>query len=109
MSGGNIKVVVRCRPLNAREIARGSKELIRMEGGQTILDPPESTGGASSKAIEKKPMIFSFDKSYWSAGPKDDPKYASQQTLYEDLGADLLNHSFEGFNTCIFAYGQTGR
>ncbi|KIR72736.1 kinesin [Cryptococcus deuterogattii CA1014] len=61
MSGGNIKVVVRCRPLNAR------------------------------------------DKSYWSAGPKDDPKYASQQTLYEDLGADLLNHSFEGFNTCIFA------
>ncbi|WVO20454.1 uncharacterized protein IAS62_001751 [Cryptococcus decagattii] len=108
MSGGNIKVVVRCRPLNAREIARGSKELIRMEGGQTILDPPESTRGASLKAIEKKPMIFSFDKSYWSAGPKDDPKYASQQTLYEDLGADLLNHSFEGFNTCIFAYGQTG-
>lgn len=44
-----------------------------------------------------------IDKSYWSAGPKDDPKYASQQTLYEDLGADLLNHSFEGFNTCIFA------
>ncbi|AAW41182.2 kinesin, putative [Cryptococcus deneoformans JEC21] len=108
MSGGNIKVVVRCRPLNAREIARGSKELIRMEGSQTILDPPEATGGASSKAIEKKPMIFSFDKSYWSAGPKDDPRYASQQTLYEDLGADLLDHSFEGFNTCIFAYGQTG-
>lgn len=34
-----------------------------MEGGQTILDPPESTGGASSKAIEKKPMIFSFGAS----------------------------------------------
>lgn len=31
-----------------------------MEGSQTILDPPEATGGASSKAIEKKPMIFSF-------------------------------------------------
>ncbi|WVO17419.1 hypothetical protein L204_105111 [Cryptococcus depauperatus] len=108
MSGGNIKVVVRCRPLNARELARGAKGLIRMEGNQTILEPPEPTGSASAKAIEKKSMTFSFDRSYWSAGPKDDPEYASQQTLYEDLGADLLDHSFEGFNTCIFAYGQTG-
>ena len=105
-----------------------------MEGTQTILEPPESSGPMSSKATEKKPMTFSFgewdrtwpvaltlagllraisgcacramlmiDKSYWSAGPRDDPHYASQQTLYEDLGVDLLDHSFEGFNTCIFA------
>ena len=33
---------------------------------------------------------------------------ASQQRVYDDLGANLLNHSFEGYNTCIFAYGQTG-
>lgn len=45
----------------------------------------------------------SADKSYWSAGPKDEPGYASQHTLYEDLGVELLDHSFEGFNTCIFA------
>ncbi|OCF33654.1 kinesin [Kwoniella heveanensis BCC8398] len=106
--GGNIKVVVRCRPLNSRERARGARELIRMEGNQTILDPPEQTGPSSGRATEKKPMNFSFDKSYWSAGPRDDPKYASQQTLYDDLGVELLDHSFEGFNTCIFAYGQTG-
>ncbi|WVW80817.1 hypothetical protein I302_102806 [Kwoniella bestiolae CBS 10118] len=106
--GGNIKVVVRCRPLNSRELARGAKGLIRMEGNQTILDPPEQSGPTSGRATEKKPMNFSFDKSYWSAGSRDDPKYASQQTLYEDLGVELLDHSFEGFNTCIFAYGQTG-
>jgi hypothetical protein len=23
--------------------------------------------------------------------------------LYDDLGVELLDHSFEGFNTCIFA------
>nr|XP_018259742.1 kinesin [Kwoniella dejecticola CBS 10117]OBR81900.1 kinesin [Kwoniella dejecticola CBS 10117] len=106
--GGNIKVVVRCRPLNSRELARGAKGLIRMKGNQTILDPPEQTGPASGRATEKKPMSFSFDKSYWSAGPRDEPKYASQQTLYEDLGVDLLNHSFEGFNTCIFACESRG-
>lgn len=36
------------------------------------------------------------------------PGYASQQTLYEDLGRELLDHAFAGFNTTIFAYGQTG-
>nr|XP_019000355.1 kinesin [Kwoniella mangroviensis CBS 8507]OCF63816.1 kinesin [Kwoniella mangroviensis CBS 8507] len=105
--GGNIKVVVRCRPLNSRELARGAKGLIRMEGNQTILDPPEQTGQASGRATEKKSMSFSFDKSYWSAGPRDDPKYASQQTLNDDLGVELLDHSFEGFNTCIFACEST--
>ncbi|EJU06137.1 kinesin-like protein [Dacryopinax primogenitus] len=103
----NIKVVVRCRPLNSREHARGAKELIRMMGNQTFLDPPEHVGNAA-KAIEKKTMAFSFDKSYWSAGPRDAPEYCSQQTLYDDLGKELLDHAFEGFNACILAYGQTG-
>lgn len=46
-------------------------------------------------------MSFSFDKSYWSAGPRDEPQYASQQTLYNDLGQELLEHGFAGFNACI--------
>jgi hypothetical protein len=48
------------------------------------------------------------DKSYWSAGARDEPKYASQQTLFQDVGLELLDHSFAGYNCCIFAYGQTG-
>lgn len=48
-------------------------------------------------------MPFSFDKSYWSAGPRDDPGYCSQQTLYDDLGKELLDHGFAGFNACILA------
>ncbi|KAI0699809.1 kinesin-domain-containing protein [Cytidiella melzeri] len=109
---GNIKVVVRCRPLNSREIARGAKCLVRMEGNQTILDPPEAGSqgaqAASGRTTEKKTMNFAFDKSYWSAGPRDEPNYCSQQTLYDDLGKELLDHGFAGFNACIVAYGQTG-
>ncbi|PCH41538.1 kinesin-domain-containing protein [Wolfiporia cocos MD-104 SS10] len=109
---GNIKVVVRCRPLNAREIARGAKCLVRMEGNQTILEPPEPGSQAaqatSGRATERKTMNFAFDKSYWSAGSRDDPNYCSQQTLYDDLGKELLDHGFAGFNACILAYGQTG-
>jgi hypothetical protein len=44
------------------EMGRGAKGLIRMEGTQTILDPPE-VADKSSKATEKKPMTFSFGKS----------------------------------------------
>jgi kinesin family protein 1 len=48
-------------------------------------------------------MAFSFDKSYWSAGPRDEPQYCSQKTLYDDLGKELLDHGFLGFNACILA------
>ena len=48
-------------------------------------------------------MAFSFDKSYWSAGPRDELGYCSQQTLFDDLGKELLDHGFAGFNACILA------
>jgi kinesin family member 1 len=53
-------------------------------------------------------MAFSFDKSYWSAGPRDEPQYCSQQTLYDDLGKELLDHGFLGFNACILACESSG-
>lgn len=89
------------------ELARGAKPLIRMSGNQTFIDPPEpgSEQAASSggRAAERKTMAFSFDKSYWSAGDRNDSDYCSQQTLYDDLGKELLDHGFSGFNACILA------
>ncbi|CAG8500612.1 8584_t:CDS:10 [Ambispora gerdemannii] len=108
---GNIKVVVRCRPLNSRELARGAKSLIRMDGDQTIIYRPSTDDPGNSKASKREDndefKCFTFDKSYWSAD-KSAPNYATQAHLYNDLGEELLDHSFDGYNTCIFAYGQTG-
>lgn len=28
--------------------------------------------------------------------------------VYKDIGEEMLEHAFEGYNVCIFAYGQTG-
>lgn len=91
--------------LYTAELARGAKPLIRMEGNTTFIDPPEggSVQDSSKRATERKTIAFSFDKSYWSAGPRDEPGYASQETLYNDVGKELLDHSFNGFNACIFA------
>ncbi|KAH6899917.1 hypothetical protein B0T10DRAFT_10726 [Thelonectria olida] len=100
--GGNIKVVVRVRPFNGREIDRGSKRVIEMKGNQTVLSAP------SGKAVKDNgPKTFAFDRSYWSFNKADD-NYAGQSDLFDDLGQPLLDNAFQGYNNCIFAYGQTG-
>lgn len=38
----------------------------------------------------------------------EDVNYASQMRVYKDIGEEMLLHAFEGYNVCIFAYGQTG-
>ena len=34
--------------------------------------------------------------------------YASQDTVWNDLGCKVLEHAWNGFNVSLFAYGQTG-
>ncbi|KAH8699680.1 hypothetical protein BGZ61DRAFT_451124 [Ilyonectria robusta] len=100
--GGNIKVVVRVRPFNGREIDRGAKQIISMKGNQTVLTTPDNKG-----VKDNTPKAFAFDRSYWSFN-KADSNYAGQSDLFDDLGQPLLENAFQGYNNCIFAYGQTG-
>ncbi|KAL4710893.1 hypothetical protein ACJJTC_002523, partial [Scirpophaga incertulas] len=37
-----------------------------------------------------------------------DPEFSSQIMVYKDIGEEMLQHAFDGYNICIFAYGQTG-
>jgi kinesin family protein 1 len=90
------------------EIARGAKGLVRMSGNQTFLDPPDASDTGAGRATEKRTHAFSFDKSYWSAGLRDEPNYCSQQILYNDLGKELLQHGFSGFNACILTCSYFG-
>ncbi|KAL4816562.1 hypothetical protein BDW67DRAFT_44753 [Aspergillus spinulosporus] len=109
--GGNIKVVVRVRPFNSREIERGAKCIVQMKDSQTILTPPpgaeEKSRKGGNKAATEGPKTFAFDRSYWSFDKKA-PNYAGQDHLFSDLGVPLLDNAFQGYNNCIFAYGQTG-
>lgn len=105
--GGNIKVVVRVRPFNGREIDRGSKCIVEMKNNQTVLTPPPDGAHNAKGAKDNTPKAFAFDRSYWSFD-KNDPNYAGQHNLHDDLGKPLLDNAFQGYNNCIFAYGQTG-
>ncbi|XP_070849103.1 kinesin-like protein KIF1C isoform X2 [Chaetodon trifascialis] len=100
MAGASVKVAVRVRPFNSRETGRNAKCVIQMQGNTTcISNPKQPKDGAKN---------FTFDHSYWSHTTADDPSFASQIQVYKDIGEEMLLHAFEGYNVCIFAYGQTG-
>jgi len=107
--GGNIKVVVRVRPFNGRELDRKAKCIVQMKNEQTILTPPThiDTKSKAAKAALEGTKTFAFDKSYWSFN-RNDSNFAGQEDLFTDLGKPLLDNAFQGYNNCIFAYGQTG-
>ncbi|XP_076596837.1 kinesin-like protein KIF1B isoform X8 [Chaetodon auriga] len=100
MSGASVKVAVRVRPFNSREMSKESKCIIQMQGNTTTITNP--------KAPKEPAKTFSFDYSYWSHTTPEDPSFASQNLVYNDIGKEMLAHAFEGYNVCIFAYGQTG-
>ena len=84
----NIKVAVRVRPPSDGYAGEGTLQF----DSQTQLTLVNPHGGQRSD--------FSFDHAY---GPE-----ATQAQLYGDLGRQILDCAFEGYNGTIFAYGQTG-
>ncbi|XP_030826436.1 kinesin-like protein KIF1C [Camarhynchus parvulus] len=100
MAGASVKVAVRVRPFSARESSRQAKCVIQMRGNTTCITNP--------KLPKDGTKHFTFDYSYWSHTSEEDPNFASQRRVYQDIGEEMLAHAFEGYNVCILAYGQTG-
>ncbi|XP_017124599.1 kinesin-like protein unc-104 isoform X7 [Drosophila elegans] len=98
----SVKVAVRVRPFNSREISRESKCIIEMAGATTAITNPKVPPNTSDSVKR-----FNFDYSYWSHDHHD-ADFSTQSMVYKDIGEEMLQHSFDGYNVCIFAYGQTG-
>ncbi|XP_053083935.1 kinesin-like protein KIF13A isoform X6 [Pangasianodon hypophthalmus] len=105
MSDTKVKVAVRVRPMNRREIELSTKCVVEMEENQTILHPPPSNAKGENR---KQPKVFAFDHCFWSMDESNIPKYAGQEVVFRCLGEGILENAFQGYNACIFAYGQTG-
>ncbi|XP_065769221.1 kinesin-like protein KIF13A isoform X3 [Muntiacus reevesi] len=105
MSDTKVKVAVRVRPLNRRELELNTKCVVEMEGNQTVLHPPPSN---SKQGERKPPKVFAFDYCFWSMDESNTTKYAGQEVVFKCLGEGILEKAFQGYNACIFAYGQTG-
>ncbi|KAJ8572906.1 hypothetical protein K7X08_009417 [Anisodus acutangulus] len=88
---GNIRVFCRCRPLNAGEIADGSTSVVE-------FDPSHENELQISCAGSSKKQ-FKFDYVF---KPEDDQDVVFAQTM------PIVTSVLDGYNVCIFAYGQTG-
>ncbi|XP_076760112.1 kinesin-like protein 98A isoform X2 [Xylocopa sonorina] len=102
----SVKVAVRVRPFNKRELAMNAKMIVQMDGKKTRIFNTK-TPGSCREIDREKYKDFTFDHSYWSFDANDE-NYASQEEVFYDLGTDVIESAFEGYNACVFAYGQTG-
>ncbi|PHT41343.1 hypothetical protein CQW23_20197, partial [Capsicum baccatum] len=88
---GNIRVFCRCRPLNAGEISDGSTSVVE-------FDPSHENELQISCAGSSKKQ-FKFDYVF---KPEDGQDAVFAQTM------PIVTSVLDGYNVCIFAYGQTG-
>lgn len=147
--GCAIRVVVRARPLNERElqakspvIVSVSRTSIQIINPIVFLDPsyldaistPSRRASAndlpialssqgvtaalsmgecrtfnfdrcfgvdSSTTAESEPFANSYDIDFQTQRP-------NQELIFDEVGRDMINSAFQGFNCTILAYGQTG-
>ncbi|KAK0164251.1 hypothetical protein PV328_002899 [Microctonus aethiopoides] len=102
----SVKVAVRVRPFNKRELAMNAKLIVQMDGKRTRIFSSKSPGNGRDVDKERY-KDFTFDHSYWSYDANDE-NYAAQDEVFYDLGTDVIESAFAGYNACVFAYGQTG-
>ncbi|XP_075901946.1 kinesin-like protein KIF3B [Nelusetta ayraudi] len=95
-SSESVKVVVRCRPMNGKELAAKFEQMVSVDVklGQIIVrNPREASAG-------EPPKVFTFDSVY--------DCNSKQIDLYDETFRPLVESVLFGFNGTIFAYGQTG-
>ena len=83
----NITCYVRCRPLNSREIELNANCI-------------EISKDKKSITLKNNEHNYTYDKIF--------PAETDQKTIFEEIGLPLVKKFLSGYNSTIFAYGQTG-
>ncbi|XP_066134732.1 kinesin-like protein KIF13B isoform X1 [Saccopteryx bilineata] len=106
MGDSKVKVAVRIRPMNRREIDLHTKCVVDVDANKVILNPVNTN--LSKGDARSQPKVFAYDHCFWSMDESVKEKYAGQDDVFKCLGENILQNAFDGYNACIFAYGQTG-
>ncbi|XP_014779765.1 kinesin-like protein KIF3A [Octopus bimaculoides] len=91
----NVRVAVRCRPLNEKELSISCRNLVTVDvlRGTVSVENP-------SASQEEPIKMFTFDTVF---GPG-----CKQVDVYNEVARPIVDCVLEGYNGTIFAYGQTG-
>jgi kinesin family protein 3/17 len=94
-SNDNVKVCVRSRPLNDKEIREGNQKVVSVDknSGQISVRNPNAQS-------DEPPKVFTFDHVFG-----DDTR---QLDIYNLISRPIVDAVIEGYNGTVFAYGQTG-
>ncbi|XP_070924542.1 kinesin-like protein KIF13B isoform X2 [Macaca nemestrina] len=106
MGDSKVKVAVRIRPMNRREIDLHTKCVVDVDANKVILNPVNTNLSKGDARGQTK--VFAYDHCFWSMDESVKEKYAGQDIVFKCLGENILQNAFDGYNACIFAYGQTG-
>lgn len=84
----SVKVAVRVRPFNDRE--KNTNSIVDIKDNDIFLINPET------KTKKKFTFDYLFDHN------------DNQEKLYNNIGKQVINNTYQGYNSCVFAYGLTG-
>ncbi|XP_069140645.1 kinesin-like protein KIF11-B [Argopecten irradians] len=90
----NIKVSVRCRPINSQERKQGSFSVLECNGDKKEVIVKERLG------VNPTTKTFFFDNVF--------PPSSHQLDVYHSVVTPVIDEVLSGYNCTIFAYGQTG-
>jgi hypothetical protein len=103
--GSRVLVAVRVRPLSAAEVAAGAIAVAGVNGvnGVTLVDPialqavahAHAAAGTAVAASWLPRRQYAFDRVYGAT--------ATQQRVYGDVGARMVEHAWAGYNVSAFA------
>ncbi|KAJ8668704.1 hypothetical protein QAD02_010367 [Eretmocerus hayati] len=91
----NVRVVVRVRPLNTKELEILSQNVVSVDNLNNII-----TVKNPHASSDEPPKSFSFDAVFDTR--------TSQVDIYNETARPILDKVLQGYNGTIFAYGQTG-
>lgn len=88
----NVRVVVRVRPMSAKERSLHAQCILKINGQQISIVEPDSG----------KARAFSFDNCFNSMDGVG-TSFATQSTVHESVGAPLVDNAWQGYNVTVFA------
>lgn len=91
----NVRVVVRVRPLNGKELDGHCKNIVCVDtiNSEITVENPNAAQG-------EPPKVFSFDAVFDTD--------STQVDIYNETARPIVDKVLQGYNGTIFAYGQTG-
>ena len=96
-TGNGIQVVVRLRPVNAKEKREGTPPVVSSNTKDSTVTLVRSAGKGSSSQTR---TTFKADNVFGS--------FSTQEEVFDQTMPGILKDVLKGFESTVFAYGQTG-